>query len=29
MKKIMLWITDKFAPKMNKVVENPCVAAVA
>ncbi len=29
MKKIMLWITDKFAPKMNKVVENPWVAAVA
>ena len=29
MKKIMLWITDKVAPKMNKVVENPWVAAVA
>lgn len=29
MNKIMLWITDKFAPKMNKVVENPWVAAVA
>lgn len=29
MKKIMLWITDKFAPKMNKVVKNPWVAAVA
>ena len=29
MKKIMLWITDKFAPKMNTVVENPWVAAVA
>ena len=29
MKKIMLWITDKFAPKMNKVAENPWVAAVA
>ena len=29
MKKNMLWITDKFAPKMNKVVENPWVAAVA
>ena len=28
MKKIMDWMTDKFAPRMNKLARNPWIASV-